>query len=259
MTKFITSNPDEPYYYLPSVSPSQSPEPSPTRSVSPSPTPSVFIPCADNCEDENICTENFCDYSTGFCIIIPLSSISCDDKINCTNNDVCSNGICFGTEIICDDKVDCTIDSCVEEDGSCKFMSTSDCIDESVEFFPTPTPSPSTLVLQYILSPIDFTATPTPGLGLIGNNSAANVQDNASNNENFPGDTENEIVSSSGLSYSATLIGALLIACACCFGVFFGVATNNNIQKDKDRLEQVLENAEETMDVENLVNSPLFS
>ena len=43
----------------------------------------------------------------------------CDDGDFCTENDVCSNGICAGTPRSCDDAVGCTVDSCDEANDTC--------------------------------------------------------------------------------------------------------------------------------------------
>jgi len=66
------------------------------------------------CDDGDLCTNDFCDPSTGVC---DNSPISCDDGYLCTN-DFCdpSTGVCDNSPISCDDSNPCTNDFC---DTSC--------------------------------------------------------------------------------------------------------------------------------------------
>ncbi len=68
------------------------------------------------CDDNNICTDDSC--VEGSCWFVPTtSSIACDDLNSCTTDDVCSAGVCNGTQINCDDGSQCTEEECV--DGEC--------------------------------------------------------------------------------------------------------------------------------------------
>ncbi len=75
------------------------------------------------CNDENGCTNDYCNPDTGGCIFDPaeLTGAPCDDGSICTTNDVCQeDGSCTGQMKPCDDGNVCTADACDEEDGECK-------------------------------------------------------------------------------------------------------------------------------------------
>jgi len=69
------------------------------------------------CDDQNECTDDSCDSSTGECVFADNSN-SCDDGVPCTYNDKCSNAACTGRAYTCDDRDQCTVDIC-NGDGSC--------------------------------------------------------------------------------------------------------------------------------------------
>ncbi|MBT4121044.1 MAG: hypothetical protein HOA57_02605 [Candidatus Magasanikbacteria bacterium] len=73
--------------------------------------------CTENgCEDNNPCTEDWCDPDEG-CMNEPLTG-SCDDGDACTGNGYCSEGECLlGQTISCDDEDLCTDDSCDSDIG----------------------------------------------------------------------------------------------------------------------------------------------
>ena len=109
-----------------------------------------------SCDDGIPCTTDFCDglggcinsLQTGFCLINGMcysngeenpvepclicnsfvdpyawtpSNNPCDDGDPCTQNDMCSGGVCVGSSYICDDGLPCTIDIC-DGDGSCTYV-----------------------------------------------------------------------------------------------------------------------------------------
>jgi len=65
------------------------------------------------------CQEGVCDPSDGQCYpdYENYNGQNCDDDNACTENDVCSNGICSGSPINCDDGNVCTDDSCDPSSG----------------------------------------------------------------------------------------------------------------------------------------------
>ena len=83
-----------------------------------------FVSSCDelDCNDDNSCTQDYCD---SLCIQCRHDNISsgtpCDDGDLCTINDVCVNGICVGTPKICDDGDPCTDDSCNPLTGECEY------------------------------------------------------------------------------------------------------------------------------------------
>jgi len=82
-----------------------------------------FVSSCDelDCDDDNSCTQDYCDT---FCVQcrhdnLPLGT-PCDDGDLCTENDVCQNGNCVGTPKDCDDGNACTDDSCNPLTGECE-------------------------------------------------------------------------------------------------------------------------------------------
>lgn len=63
-----------------------------------------------DCPNTNPCTTNMC--YMGVCITSFNNGASCNDNNACTTNDVCTNGVCGGTQIDCNDNNVCTTDSC---------------------------------------------------------------------------------------------------------------------------------------------------
>lgn len=68
-----------------------------------------------DCNDGEQCTTDFCHPVQG--CQNTNSNLACDDHNDCTENDVCSNGVCNGVPADCDDGIACTDDACV--DGVC--------------------------------------------------------------------------------------------------------------------------------------------
>lgn len=75
-------------------------------------------------DDGNPCTDNQCN-GEGDCVAID-NTADCNDGINCTTGDQCSNGACEGVLIICNDGIACTADACDEATGICTHDN-SDC------------------------------------------------------------------------------------------------------------------------------------
>lgn len=65
------------------------------------------------------CIGGTCD-EQGKCLLRIKDGTACDDKDSCTNNDVCSNGVCKGNAKAClDDGNDCTSEACDPATGKC--------------------------------------------------------------------------------------------------------------------------------------------
>ena len=74
----------------------------------------------------NPCKDNICKPATGACELANKDNTTvCDDGLQCTLNDKCSNGTCGGTAKICDDGIACSLDSCSASTGQCVFNTTS--------------------------------------------------------------------------------------------------------------------------------------
>ena len=75
---------------------------------------------AVDCDDDNICTTNYCDPGKG-CVQV-LNNAPCDDGDVCTLSDTCQLGECIGAAMLsCQDSNACTTDSCDPQAG-CQFI-----------------------------------------------------------------------------------------------------------------------------------------
>ncbi len=75
-----------------------------------------------DCDDDNPCTDDSCDPKLG--CLNENNNMVCNDGNLCTENDVCTGGVCEGTAISCDDGNECTDDSCDPHTG-CMFSNNS--------------------------------------------------------------------------------------------------------------------------------------
>ncbi len=66
------------------------------------------------------CAES-CDEAAGDCTAPDPAGANCDDGNACTENDICTGGVCGGDAIICDDGIGCTDDGCDTLKG-CQFI-----------------------------------------------------------------------------------------------------------------------------------------
>ena len=81
-----------------------------------------------NCNDNNVCTDDYCDPSTG-CVSV-VNAAPCDDGDQCTVTDGCAGGQCQpGAAISCDDANPCTTDSCLPLIGCTHTNNTLPCDD----------------------------------------------------------------------------------------------------------------------------------
>ncbi len=81
-----------------------------------------------NCDDGNICTDDSCDSELG-CVYVNNTN-ACNDLNACTLNDVCTNGVCEGTEeLSCDDGNPCTNESCNPSMG-CVYVNNNEPCDD---------------------------------------------------------------------------------------------------------------------------------
>ncbi|MFH1532422.1 MAG: LamG-like jellyroll fold domain-containing protein [Pseudomonadota bacterium] len=78
---------------------------------------------AVDCEDSNPCTDDSCDPAIG-CVNAPNTD-DCDDEVDCTWSDQCSEGVCAGTLYDCDDPDQCetATGATCNGDGTCTYPS----------------------------------------------------------------------------------------------------------------------------------------
>ncbi|MFQ5592473.1 MAG: hypothetical protein ACE5HE_15050, partial [Phycisphaerae bacterium] len=73
---------------------------------------------APDCDDSNVCTDDWCDSSTG--CLHGTNALGCDDGDACTSGDRCFGGSCSGEDTSaadCDDGNFCTDDACDPRSG----------------------------------------------------------------------------------------------------------------------------------------------
>ena len=73
-----------------------------------------------DCNDGNVCTTEECKTNLG-CVYTNVD-MPCDDGVNCTMEDGCQEGVCFGTAKECDSgqDTDCEANLCNEKTGACQ-------------------------------------------------------------------------------------------------------------------------------------------
>ncbi|MCX4247596.1 MYXO-CTERM sorting domain-containing protein [Paraliomyxa miuraensis] len=81
---------------------------------------------ADCIDDLDPCTDQVCNM--GLCTY-PFNTDPCDDDEVCTENDVCSGGLCQGSLVSCDDGNACTLDYCDFGVGCAQLDLTDPCDD----------------------------------------------------------------------------------------------------------------------------------
>jgi len=88
----------------------------------------LCIPGAETleCDDQNPCTDDWCDHDAG-CLSEADDSNSCSDDDVCTPVDLCQAGTCTGTgSLACDDSNPCTENLCDAVDG-CQYPAVANC------------------------------------------------------------------------------------------------------------------------------------
>ena len=75
---------------------------------------------AEDCDDDNPCTDDSCDPKTG--CVYKANTAPCEDGDKCTLLDACKDKQCVsGKAKSCDDSEVCTVDSCDSKTGDCVF------------------------------------------------------------------------------------------------------------------------------------------
>ncbi len=95
-------------------------------------------PVKDCSHFDTQCSRGVCDSTSGECVRVGINEDNpCDDSLECTVDDTCSNSQCIGKEKKCYDNNPCTINKCVEGIGcmlkyeSYNMTCSSTCVDSS--------------------------------------------------------------------------------------------------------------------------------
>lgn len=85
------------------------------------PPPDLLVPCPGPCDDNNPCTVDACDMTTGRCVFTPApNDTPCDDGDFCSVADRCIAGRCVaGAPRDCNDGNSCTVDFCSSSARMC--------------------------------------------------------------------------------------------------------------------------------------------
>lgn len=87
----------------------------------------------NECNDNNPCTEDYCDSTSGKCFHKNLDGVLCDDGNKCTLNETCDNGSCKSEgELNCNDGNICTKDGCDKVIGCYHDIEENPCCEEGV-------------------------------------------------------------------------------------------------------------------------------
>lgn len=77
---------------------------------------------AKTCNDNNACTDDNCNATTGDCQFTNDNYNVCSDNNACTNTDFCQAGVCVGSNATqCNDNKACTDDACNPVTGTCTY------------------------------------------------------------------------------------------------------------------------------------------
>jgi len=77
------------------------------------------VDCADL---DDVCTVGSCDAETGACVSVPrIDGARCDDGLWCTEDDICTAGVCAGVERDCGSR-DGYRSECVEDEQECALI-----------------------------------------------------------------------------------------------------------------------------------------
>ncbi|MEC9072938.1 MAG: hypothetical protein VX938_11180, partial [Myxococcota bacterium] len=78
------------------------------------------------CQTDNPCAAALCDPAVGCVEELQLDGSPCDDGDPCTQEGVCTDGVCEVLPLPCNDDNPCTMDSCDPEAGGCVHKATTD-------------------------------------------------------------------------------------------------------------------------------------
>lgn len=202
----------------------------------------------------NACHVGFCDvYGVCNTIFLP-DDLPCDDGDACTHSEICHNGECYGLIISCDDGNPCTVDTCDSILGCTNVPIDADCSDftEGPDPRASARPTPLTyldaappLVLPPVTPPPNDDQFASQVIQGVDQDDGGQVDDN--DDRLARGESENDVIARSEFGYGGAVVGLVLVSCAGCCAMFFGVLAAKDIDKDEDRLEMVLDVDEDTV------------
>ncbi|MBM4354309.1 MAG: hypothetical protein FJ109_11020 [Deltaproteobacteria bacterium] len=162
---------------------------------------------AINCDDKNVCTDDYCDKGTGLCYY-KNNAAPCDDGSLCTTGDLCASGACVpGVATVCDDYNPCTNDSCDPTTGKCVFILGGACPLKPVSFYDEVTCPQSLWAFSPTIGGVGWAADATPAApGKLTGTCSLNYN----NGTAYPGTTSGNAVSTF-LFDATTVTGAMTL------------------------------------------------
>lgn len=183
--------------------------------------------------------------------------IDCNDNDHCTYSDQCKSGMCIGFMVVCNDQDPCTMDRCDPSVGCVHDLIEENCGDSGSPISPElTTPAPTPAAEFQLAAPLAIPPAPPPpnNDGVLSqvidtyDEGIEQAQDN-NNDEVAEGESNNQVIAQSSISFGAGLIGLGLVSCAGCLAMFFGVLAAKDIEKEGevDRLDTLLDAEEEIL------------
>lgn len=199
-----------------------------------------------------VCFTGFCD-GIGVCNLLALTDTTpCDDNDACTVEDQCFSGVCGGSPRECEDFEECTVDSCNSASG-CVHTLIPNCgvnAPQPPQETPAPSSSPQPDPAPPNVDLLSASSTPQPDIyaNAIARPTVLVVAPEEDNDVGAaPGKSENQVVAESSFSFGGAFVGLILVSCAGCCAMFFGIFAARDIEKDEDRLELVLDAEQDIM------------
>jgi len=155
----------------------------------------------------------------------------------------------------CVDSYDCTFDECDDITGDCHFMVTDACTEASMPSVePTPSSIPAIVVPGVITPTPDVPPIDVP-VSIV---DVVVTGDGGNRGDDVNGESTNEVAENEGVSIFVSLIGASVVACAACCMMIVGAYTAKKEQKQRDKLDAVMDALENEDELSNMQSNDAF-
>jgi len=88
------------------------------------PCDTVRCATAGDCDDGNVCTEEWCDPYTACCIYFTdtMNFYPCGDGVYCNGEEYCLDGECTSEPLVCEGETECSVAACDEDLDACVYV-----------------------------------------------------------------------------------------------------------------------------------------